>query len=154
MTAVPKLKNLSSYLNYPPLSEGHIRLISIENAKDADNTNEKFKIVPIFRPFKECPPYPALSYTWGDPNFNVDPSTVILSKVARIYPIKCHNQIVLATRNLRDALRRIRQYQTYLFNGEGPCEIYADPGSQILLQRPYGETAFAGLIHCALTKTI
>lgn len=133
---------MSPYLNYPPLLEGCIRLISIENAKDANDIDEKLKIVFVFTPLDECPPYTALSYTWGDPSFNIDPSTIILSKVARVYPIICHGQIILATRSLRDALHRVRQYQTYRSNGDGPFETYADPGSQILLQRTYGETTF------------
>lgn len=38
---------------------------------------------------------------------------MIFTKVPRCYPIKCGNRLILCTRNLRNALRRLRQCETY-----------------------------------------
>lgn len=55
--------------------------------------------------------YDALSYTWGVATLEEkEPaSRQIFTTVQRCYPIMCDGKIVLATQNLRSALRRIRQ---------------------------------------------
>ena len=112
--------------------------MAIEKATDANEIVEQLKIHFFSSPLSTCPSYTALSYTWGDPSPNIDPRTIMFTKVLRCYPVLCQNRIVLASRNLRDALRRIRQYQTWRANKEGTFERYDEPNQKILLERTYG----------------
>ena len=54
-----------------------------------------------------------LSYTWGAPSGFINPNTTTFTTIPRCFPIKCAGNLVLGTRNLRDALRRLRQGQNY-----------------------------------------
>ncbi|KAJ8131986.1 hypothetical protein O1611_g1638 [Lasiodiplodia mahajangana] len=65
-------------------------------------------------PLSSCPNYTALSYTWGDPSPVVDPTYSIFTQEPRCFPIGCYSidggeYLLRVTRNLRDALRRLRQ---------------------------------------------
>jgi Heterokaryon incompatibility protein (HET) len=106
------------YLNYDPLQEGCIRLLKIHpssNAWDIEtnpsewNIHDEIEISLVSVPLDECPPFVALSYSWGEPGPFVDPTTSIFTQVARCFPIKCQGRLILGTRNLRSALRRLRQ---------------------------------------------
>lgn len=99
------------YFNYNTISAGYIRLMEIFEPASAHKLEEPLEISLISVPLHSCPAYVALSYTWGEPSPFIDPSTLVFTKVPRCYPIKCNKQIVLVTRNLRDALRRLRQGQ-------------------------------------------
>jgi hypothetical protein len=62
------------YMDYEPLPEGYIRLLKIHESPNVCNTDTNpetwdlggdIKISLISVPLNECPPYVALSYTWG-----------------------------------------------------------------------------------------
>jgi hypothetical protein len=96
-------------MSYDLLPEGYVRLLKIHEI--ISHFEEEIEISLISVPLAECPPYVALSYTWAEPEPFVDPTTIIFTKVPRCYPIKCGGRLILGTRNLRDALRRLRQYE-------------------------------------------
>lgn len=97
------------YMRYDPLPNGYVRLLEIQPALNTEDIEDEMEISLISVPLAECPPYVALSYTWGEPGPFVDATTVIFTKVLRCYPIKCDDRLILCTRNLRNALRRLRQ---------------------------------------------
>lgn len=99
------------YMSYDPLPEGYVRLLKIHENPMPWNIEEEIEISLISVPLAECPPYVTLSYTWADPEPFVDPTTLIFTKVPRCFPIKCGRRLILGTRNLRNALRRLRQYE-------------------------------------------
>lgn len=142
MSRQSKIKKSYPYFNYDPLLDGCIRLVAISDARDSRDIGEQLEISLISSTFKSCPPYTALSYTWGNPSPIIDPCTTMFSNVLRCYPVACHGCILLVSRNLRDALRRIRQYQTWRSNREEMFERYTEPKQKKLLQRAYGETAY------------
>ena len=78
-------------MSYDPLPTGYVRLVKIHSTPDLDipNIENEIEISLISAPLAECPPYVALSYTWGDPGPFVDAMTFIFTKVPRCYPIKC-----------------------------------------------------------------
>jgi len=115
-----KIAKYDPYLKYTPLPQGHIRLLKIHESSTAWNIEEnpntwnleqEIEISLISLPLDECPPYITLSYTWGEPGPFVDPTTSIFTQVPRCFPFKCHGKLVLATRNLRNVLRRLRQFE-------------------------------------------
>jgi hypothetical protein len=63
---------------------------------------------------KACPAYIALSYTWGEPTVVTDPISLIFTTEPRCYPLYCEGRLLRATRNLRTALRRLRQTKSRL----------------------------------------
>ena len=99
------------YLKYDPLPEDHIRLLRMQGGLNTSYSEDEIRISLISAPLSECPPYVTLSYTWADPEPLQDPKTAIFTKVARCFPIKCGGDLVLCTRNLRNALRALRQIQ-------------------------------------------
>ena len=100
------------YMNYKPLPDGYVRLLRVQPPEDPRTDLEaEIEISLTTVPLAECPPYVTLSYTWADPEPFVDPTNVIFTKVPRCYPIKCDNRLILCTRNLRNALRRLRQLE-------------------------------------------
>ena len=101
-------------MSYDPLPEGYVRLLKIHENPMPQNIEEEIEISLRSVPLAECPPYVTLSYTWADPEPVVDPTTLIFTKVPRCFPIKCGGRLVLGTRNLRDALRRLRQWENNL----------------------------------------
>ncbi|UPX19599.1 uncharacterized protein EKO05_0009857 [Ascochyta rabiei] len=137
-----KSKRDSPYFDYHPLQDSWIRLVSIEKAIDVSDIHEELKINLISSPLSTDPPYTALSYTCGDPSPNTDPCTNISTKVFRCYPVLCRDRIILASRDLRDALRRIRQFQSWRTHGEEMFDSYKEPNSKTLLERAYGATAY------------
>lgn len=99
------------YMKYSPLLEGYVRLLKIHEGSDASNMEGEIEISLMSVSLAQCPPYVALSYTWADPEPYTNPATIIFTKVARCFPIKCAGRLILGTRNLRSALRRLRQYE-------------------------------------------
>ncbi|KAL8782794.1 MAG: hypothetical protein Q9213_005118 [Squamulea squamosa] len=99
------------YMSYDPLPKGYVRLLKIQPALNIKDIEDDIEISLISVPLAQCPPYVAWSYTWGDPGPFVDATTVIFTKVPLCYPIRCGGRLVLCTRNLRNALRRLRQVE-------------------------------------------
>ena len=97
------------YMSYDPLPKGYIRLLKILPALNKADIEDEIEISLISVPLAECPPYVTLSYTWEDPGPFVDATTIIFTKVPLCYPIRCGDGLVLCTRNLRNALHRLRQ---------------------------------------------
>lgn len=107
-----KIVQCEPYMSYHPLPDGYVRLLKIREDTTAWNDiEEEIEISLISVPLANCPPYVTLSYTWAEPEPFVDPTTLIFTKVPRCFPIKCEGRLILGTRNLRNALRRLRQYQ-------------------------------------------
>lgn len=112
-------KSPQEYYTHNELPEGSIRLIRICPTLWSSNAKEKGNPVPypiedqleiVLETFKlsDCPAYTALSYTWGPSGSLIDPKLSAFTTVERVYPIFCTSAILLATWNLRSALRRIR----------------------------------------------
>ena len=99
------------YMSYDSLPEGYVRLLKIKANPNPGNIEEEIEISLMSVPLAKCPPYITLSYTWVDPEPFEDPITVIFTKVPRCFPIKCGGHFILGTRNLRSALRRLRQIE-------------------------------------------
>ena len=95
-------------MSYDSLPEGYIRLLKIYGNPDPWNFEEEIEIQLVSVPLAKCPPYVTLSYTWGEPDLVEDPTAAISTKVPRCFPIKCGGRFILGTRNLRNALRRLR----------------------------------------------
>ena len=106
-----KEMNCEPYMNYDSLPDGHVRLLKIRENPDPQNLEEEIELTITSLPLQECPPYVALSYTWDDPEPFQDPIRVMFTTVPRCFPVKCGGRLVLGTWNLRDALRRLRQYE-------------------------------------------
>ena len=101
-------------MSYDPLPDNFVRLLRIQYPQNSTIDFEaEIEISLVSVPLAECPPYVTLSYTWGDPEPYEDPTTVIFTKVPRCYPIKCGDRLILCTRNLRNALRRLREREIY-----------------------------------------
>jgi hypothetical protein len=108
------------YMDYEPLPEGYVRLLKIHESPNVWNIEKNpntwdlggdIKISLISVPLNESPPYVALSYTWGEPGPFMDPTTSIFTQISRCFPIKCRGKLILGTRNLINAVRRLRQYE-------------------------------------------
>ena len=106
-----KIVPCEPYMRYDPLPEGFVRLLKIQDNLEASNIEEEIEISLIPVSLAKCPPYITLSYSWADPEPFVDPTAVIFTKVPRCFPVKCGGRLILVTRNLRNALRRLRQYK-------------------------------------------
>ncbi|KAL8716532.1 MAG: hypothetical protein Q9225_006144 [Loekoesia sp. 1 TL-2023] len=104
-----KAADRDPYMKYKPLPEGHIRLLKIKENPYPSNLEEEIAVELTTVSLTDHPPYIALSYTWGDPVPYEDPTTAIFTNVPRCFPIICGGRLVLSTRNLRSALRRLRQ---------------------------------------------
>lgn len=135
-------RKTSTHFPYHRLQDGWIRLVSVQEAADASEISEQLKIHFVSTPLSTSPSYTALSYTWGEPSPNIDPRVIMFTKVLRCYPVLCQDRTILVSRNLRDALRRIRQYQTWRAKREGTFEEFDQPGQRLLLERTYGATAY------------
>ncbi|KAG7008480.1 hypothetical protein G7Y79_00005g016210 [Physcia stellaris] len=98
------------YLKYDPLPQGHVRLLRFQGSLISDYEDE-IEISLITAPLSNCPPYITLSYTWECPEPVQDPKTIIFTKVARCFPIKCGGKLLLGTHNLRNALRALRKVE-------------------------------------------
>ena len=110
------------YYTYAPLPEGSIRLLKIlhtnlpqrQYATDGYDSSyewEKQLIISLETfELSSHPPYTALSYTWGlsGASCDPDPEADTFTRVERCFPILCDGFILLATFNLRAALRRLR----------------------------------------------
>ncbi|KAK4237174.1 heterokaryon incompatibility protein-domain-containing protein, partial [Achaetomium macrosporum] len=111
----------SPYYDYRPLRNGWIRLLQIRDdgyhnsIDESDESDESFsstiEVSLAEHPLSSCPEYTALSYTWGSPTREPDPRYAIFTTEPRCFPIICDGRILLATRNLRDFLCRLRQGQ-------------------------------------------
>lgn len=55
--------------------------------------------------------FDALLYTWGPPTWaaKAEAATEVFTRVSRCYPVYCGARLLQVTRNLRDALSRLRQ---------------------------------------------
>ncbi len=111
----------SPYYDYRPLSSGWIRLLQIRDdgyhsgVSESDGSfSSTIEVTLAEYPLSSCPEYTAVSYTWGSPTREPDPSYAIFTTEPRCFPIICDGKILLATRNLRDFLRRLRQGQKKL----------------------------------------
>ncbi|TPX17571.1 uncharacterized protein E0L32_012134 [Thyridium curvatum] len=105
------------YYNYRSLPVGSIRLVRVE-ARSTTRQHRVFGLDNHIRismheyQLASCPRFTALSYTWGEPFLpKQDEVAQIFTGEARCYPINCGGKIILCTRNLRDALRRIQYFQ-------------------------------------------
>lgn len=110
-----KTRKPHPYYNYHPLPVGSIRLLQIDrvvapSGDSEDDLLEDLKISLHDYPLSSCPDYIALSYTWGEANGITLESTKpqIFTQEARCFPISCDGQIIRGTRNLRSALRYLR----------------------------------------------
>ncbi|KAL0256060.1 Ubiquitin-like protein [Diplodia seriata] len=107
----PSFRRWHPYYRYSPLPGNTIRLIKIicpEYIPNREKIFEDLQLSMITVNLADAPVYDALSYTWGDPTPEPDPTTEKFTKVARCFPIECDGRAVLGTRNLRDALRQLR----------------------------------------------
>ena len=113
-----KIAKCYPYMSYDCLPVGHIRLLKIQEASASWNINEnpntwdleeELEVSLISVPLNASPPYVALSYTWGEPGPFSDPTISVFTQVTRCFPLKYHGRVILITRNLRNALRRLRQ---------------------------------------------
>jgi len=79
----------------------------------------------IETPLRSKVQYIALSYSWGPATSRIDPTTAIFTQEPRCYPVRCNGALLLVTRNLRDALRRLRQnlYDFTFAYRTGSCTI-------------------------------
>ncbi|KAI0454540.1 heterokaryon incompatibility protein-domain-containing protein [Xylaria acuta] len=115
------------YYNYTTLPEGWIRLLRIHDDSINGALDNDLHVTLYDYPLSSCPDYIALSYTWGEPSPIVDPTYRIFTQEPRCFPIGCGGYLLRATRNLRDALRRLREGQQCrkYFNelGQGPNHI-------------------------------
>lgn len=112
------------YMSYDPLPDGYIRLLRIQYPQNARfDLEAEIEISLTSVPLAECPPYVTLSYTWSDPEPFVDPTTIIFTKLPRCYPIKCGNRLILCTRNLPNALRRLRELENFQELGEANGDL-------------------------------
>lgn len=115
MSSSSKIPNIEPYYNYKPLAEGSIRLLRIRvpdtggSFYSTADFEEEVHVTLEEYPLESCPTFIALSYTWGEPTVIEDPTLSIFTSVPRCYPIYCEGKLLRGTRNLRDALRRIRQ---------------------------------------------
>jgi hypothetical protein len=115
-----KILTCSPYYNYKPLPSGWIRLLQIHDAehgaaaapKQGPDFSAAIYVSLTDYPLSSCPKFTALSYTWGSPTRDVDPKYVAFTTVPRCFPITCNGKLLRGTRNLRDALRRIRETQS------------------------------------------
>lgn len=120
------MKNPFKYYQYHPLPAGSIRLIKLHYT-GPKTTSDRLSVPPY--PLeqqivisletydrKKCPPYIALSYTWGLPGTFADPQPSVFTQVERVYPFYCNHTIILGTWNLRSALRHIRQLMEFQDN--------------------------------------
>ena len=101
----------SPYYIYDALPIGHIRLLKINYEGDIANPHHLYEdlgVSLVSVALSSAPNFVALSYTWGDASL-LDPTDgLIFTKVRRCFPVRCGHKLLLSTRNLRDALRRLR----------------------------------------------
>lgn len=113
-----------AYYHYKPLPPGSIRLVEIihsNSTKDPDSPERlecEIELRITIHELHSCPAYTALSYTWGLPGSSDDPQPETFTKVERVYPVICDGQLLLATWNLRSALRWIRNSLETLENAK------------------------------------
>ena len=105
------------YFKYTQLPKRWIRLLKIYDSlmanppRHASELQQSIHISFENHEISSCPPYIALSYTWGEPTQIVDPTLRIFTKESRCYPVFCQGHLLRVTHNLRDALRRLRMKQ-------------------------------------------
>ncbi|KAF4453281.1 putative ankyrin and HET domain protein [Fusarium austroafricanum] len=102
---------------HTPLSRDRIRLLKIQDSLLGDNppqhpTEFQADIHVSFEEhdISECPPYIALSYTWGYATQFVDP-TGVDTRDSADQPIFCQGGTLWSSPNLLDALRHLRMNQ-------------------------------------------
>ncbi|KAH8647728.1 heterokaryon incompatibility protein-domain-containing protein [Xylariales sp. PMI_506] len=147
-----KSPNPEPYFSYAPLPQGWIRLLQVHDISDdprftPEELYEDIHVTLHTYPLSSCPDYTALSYTWGDPSPLPDPAYRVFSTEPRCFPVLHHNGsdgddhplLLRGTRNLRDALRRLRQTQQIRKSSRAPPKLVSD------LDRSYGETWRGGL---------
>ncbi|KAF4623517.1 hypothetical protein D9613_001500 [Agrocybe pediades] len=109
-----------SYFQYTQLPKRWIRLLRIHDCfsqldgrppPGRSELHEGISITIENHDISSCPPYIALSYTWGEPTQVPDPTLRVFTQVLRCYPIRCEGRLLLVSRNLRDGLRRLRRRQ-------------------------------------------
>lgn len=106
------------YYKYETLQPGFIRLLTIHHTGPARTFEQTKSLSYPFEqqlvasletfPLSDCPPYAALSYTWGPPGCANDPEPCCFTQVSRVFPIHCGDTILLGTWNLRSALKQLR----------------------------------------------
>jgi len=97
------------YHEYGSLRAGGIRLIRILSSET--DPNEQIQIT-LESHSLENAEFDALSYTWGASTLEEceQSDAQIFTTVERCYPVLCCNKIILCTKSLRTALRRLRTY--------------------------------------------
>ena len=105
------------YYTYKPLSTGWIRLLQIhhgncEEYKSDTSFSSTISVSLTEHALSSCPKYTALSYTWGSATHEPDPRYATFTTEPRCFPVICEGKLLRSTRNLRDALRRIREVQS------------------------------------------
>jgi len=116
--ATPKPRKRKPYYNYKVLTNGFIRLLRIHDDTEVEieraatgYTTGDIHISLESYPIVSCPDFVALSYTWGEPTHEPDSRYVTFTTEQRCFPLFCDGKVLRVTRNLRDALRRLRQGQ-------------------------------------------
>ncbi|KAJ3564874.1 hypothetical protein NPX13_g7695 [Xylaria arbuscula] len=99
----------SLYYRYQPLDHRCIRLIRIPPGRFNSGPTDDIQIEIEHKPLGTCD-YLALSYTWGPATLEEQDAAnaQIFTTVQRCYPVNCGGEIILVTRSLRDALKRIQ----------------------------------------------
>lgn len=102
--------SIEPYHTYDVLPPRWIRLLRLTYGSRAlpDKRTKPLYISMISVPLGNCPDYVALSYTWGAPTWDLHEQEEVFILEPRCYPIHCAGKLLLATRNLRDALNGIR----------------------------------------------
>ncbi|KAI0862803.1 heterokaryon incompatibility protein-domain-containing protein [Xylaria cubensis] len=135
-----KIPKPRPYYNYTTLPEAWIRLVRIHgnpiNATSSSDLNDDLHVTLHDCPLSSCPEYIALSYTWGEPFGKVDPAYRIFTQEPRCFPINCGGYVLRGTRNLRAAIRQLRERRQVGKNVESlnqSCDyvekLYQDSGS-------------------------
>ena len=67
------------YYKYESLPKDHFRLLEIKGNLNSDVLEEPIEISLAAYPLTNCPSYVALSYTWGNPAPEEDPTMAIFT---------------------------------------------------------------------------
>ena len=111
-------RNFGGYFEYEPLPPRCIRLMkilpSLEQANPEGQLHLDLDLEIKTVNLDDDVSFDALSYTWGPPTLEEieEHSAQIFTMIPRYYPVYAGSRILLVTRSLRDALRRLRMWQT------------------------------------------
>lgn len=99
------------YYSYQPLGPRDIRLLSIEPYIESPEESIKVNIEVVS--LDDEPRYDALSYTWGSPTVEEakEVSQQMSTNIPRCCEIFCGSNVLRVTKNLRDAMLRLRQWR-------------------------------------------